>query len=343
MQKKLLRLHESMGKFCRKIVVLEYGTTPEEQVKNLSILNKLALSLNDGDNIYFDISHAYRSLSFYELLAVNLAKNVMMRNIRIEMVSYAMLEASRLYGGKTPIVDMTQLIELLDWARAVDDYNRSGHFHLLLELLKGSNKIGTFFKKQMSKKVRQAFTTLVETMSANNNYGDYKHMIELIFNALTNQNIVLEHPLLLIVNKIMSQIYDFFCPYKDDNIALLLASVLWKIRKGQIVLGALLLVDAVESVCLDILGKKFEDEEEARDMIHAKLINAYSEDKYVSRLIINYNAVRKYRNKLAHGKPVDNRMLSIHIENEAVEILSLYTKYFAPDRPQREMLKMLFT
>ena len=80
-----------------------------------------------------------------------------------------------------------------------------------------------------------------------------------------------------------------------------------------------------------------------RDMIHAKLINAYSEDKYVSRLIINYNVVRKYRNKLAHGKPVDNEKLSMHIENEAVEILSLYTKYFAPDRPQREMLKMLFT
>ena len=45
-------------------------------MKNLSILNKFTLSLNEGDNIYFDISHAYRSLSFYELLAVNLAKNV---------------------------------------------------------------------------------------------------------------------------------------------------------------------------------------------------------------------------------------------------------------------------
>ena len=76
----------------------------------------------------------------------------MMRNIRIEMVSYAMLKASRLYGGKTPIVGMMQLIELLDWARAVDDYNRSGHFHLLLELLKGSNKIGTFSRSKCQKK-----------------------------------------------------------------------------------------------------------------------------------------------------------------------------------------------
>ena len=109
-------------------------------VENLSILNSLADSLKDGDRIIFDISHAFRSLPFYELLAINLAKSILKRDIRIEFVSYGMLEASSLYGGRTPIVDMTQLIELLDWTRAIDEYNRKGSFDLLTDLLKGNGE-----------------------------------------------------------------------------------------------------------------------------------------------------------------------------------------------------------
>ncbi|MCL2410417.1 MAG: TIGR02221 family CRISPR-associated protein [Treponema sp.] len=196
-KKDLVKLKETMGDFCRDIVVLEYGATPEEQLKNLTILNKLAEMLKDGDIVYFDISHAFRSLPFYELLTINLAKSILQRSISIEMVSYAMLEASSLYGGKTPVVDMTQLIELLDWTRAVDEYNRNGRFDLLLKLYKSDNKIGQHIKNQMSRQASIAFNKLVETMSSDNNAGDFKGMVDSPVAALENPNKVLEHPTLI--------------------------------------------------------------------------------------------------------------------------------------------------
>jgi len=346
MRKVLEPLKETMGRDCREICVLEYGSTPDEQLKNLTILNKLAESLKDGDIVYFDISHAFRSLPFYELLAVNLAKNILQRDIRIEMVSYAMLEASKTYGGKTPVVDMTQLIELLDWTRAVDEYNRKGQFVLLHELWKGKdNKIGERIDKQLSNKTRKAFKVLVETMSSDiHNHDDLQTMVNLSLEALSNPNKVLEHPILMIIQEIMKQVTAHFEPYKDDHIALLLASVLWKIKKGQLVLGALLLVEAIESACIDVVGGKLYDNN-LQNKIHEKLVYAPPQsDKYVRDFVKRYNELRKeIRNKLAHGKNANVENLSLHLENAAIEFLVMYVEQFAPGKPKRELLKGLFT
>jgi len=358
MQKELLPLKAALGPFCRNICILEYGMTPDEQLKNLVILNKLAKSLENGDKIYFDISHSFRSLPFYELLTVNLAKNILQRNVTIEMVSYGMHEVSDDLDGNTPIVDMTQLIELMEWTRAVDEYNRVGKFDLLLELWKGKlvsvgsskerqqdSAIGRRIDQQLSNKVRKAFTKLVEMMASDNyNQYDVHAVINQTIEALESQHEVLSHPVALIIHQIMAQVAEHFEPYKDDRIASILAFVLWKIKKGQNVIGALLLTDAAESMCMDVIGKDIEDDE-ARDKVHARLIRAKyvrHGDKYVNAFTDKWNAIRIIRNNLAHaGKPNVND-LSLNLSESTMQIISLYVKRFAPGKPERELLKDLF-
>ncbi|MDR1194705.1 MAG: TIGR02221 family CRISPR-associated protein [Peptococcaceae bacterium] len=346
-QKRLARLKDTLGDFCRDIVVLEYGVTADEQLSNLTILNRLATSLKDGDVIYFDISHSFRSLPFYELLAVNLAKSVSRRDIRIEMVSYAMFEASGLYAGKTPIADMTQLIELLDWTRAIDEFNRKGKFDLLQELLKSENKIGQYIRGKMNRPLRQAFSRLVETLSANN-HGDLKGMIAMVGTALQNFNqdesgsesgSDASNPVVLkFIYDIMTRVYEDFKPYKDDQIALLLASVEWKIKKGQDVLGALLLMDASESMCLDVLGKKIDDDNE-HYLVHDKMRLARSGDPDVKEFLKGYNENRRMRNALAHVTSGKDNGLSPRLKSAAEYFKRGYLERFAPGKPGRELLR----
>ena len=336
MQEKLKRLKDSMGSTCRDIVILEYGKTIREQFTNLAILNNLAKSFEDGDEVYFDISHSFRSLPFYELLAINLAKSILEKDIRIEMVSYGMYEIRENKNDKTPIVDMTQLIELLDWTRAVEEYNTKGSFELFMELLNKSI-IGDKFYELMSEDIKQSFECLVKTMSLVNNSGDFKAMMELTARSINDPNRSLDHPLLMIINKLSCEIFEYFQDYKDDALALLLASVQWKIEKGQTVLGALLLVDAIENVCLTILGMKL-DVYGDRKYVHDKLLNSYSHDTEIYNFASNFKTVNNLRIKVAHAKPADIQIISTQLKKYSKWFLTTYTTYFAPNKPKRQLL-----
>ena len=344
MQNKLDKLKSSMGSICRDIVVLEYGITPEEQLKNLEILNRLADSLQDGDEVYFDISHAFRSLPFYELLAINLAKSIMQKNIRIEMVTYGMYEINEQNGNKTPIVDMTQLIELLDWTRAVDEYNRKGSFDLLLDLMSNKSYIVENFNELMSNKVKQSFMNLIKTMSLTHNYGDLATMIKMSSNALINLNKTLNHPTLMIMYQITKQIIDFFERYKEDRVALIYAFVQWKINKGQIVLGTLLLMDAIECTFLDILGVLYSNKENdkkiykaKRKEVHEKLVYISRADPYVKSYIERYKELRDVRNDLAHPEPIGKKDFLGYMICEAKFFKETYLENLAPGKPKRKV------
>jgi len=79
---------------------------------------------------------------------------------------------------------------------------------------------------------------------SSNNYGDLATMQERLNTVLSHPDKAIEHPALVIIYQIIKQISDYFRPYQNDKVALMLAAVKWKIEKGQTVLGALLPKDA---------------------------------------------------------------------------------------------------
>ncbi|MDR1690072.1 MAG: TIGR02221 family CRISPR-associated protein [Clostridiales bacterium] len=337
----LSQLKETIGDYCREIVVLEYGTTPDELLLNLNLLNQISNSLKDNDIIYFDISHAFRSLPYYELLAVNLAKSSSRVNVKIEMVSYGMFEASKLYDGKTPIVDMTQLIELLDWTRAVEEFNRYGKFDLFKELLGKENQIGKYIKEQISEVAWNAFEKMTNIMASDIYMSDTKDNLKTMLYeagaALSNRNHYFDMPILISIKNVMKQVTDFFRPYNQSQSSLCVAFTLWKLQKEQTVLGAILLMDAIECMCLEILGKNLYGKK-AHKVIHEKLNdyayeyekgnfdNAFFQNNHFKEFIKKFKIARDHRNDVAHVDKPQSDKISKELQETAEWVLDTYNE-----------------
>lgn len=87
-----------------------------------------------GSRVIFDITHGLRSLPMLGFLALSYLRVV--RNVTIERVYYGALELTpREEGALTPVVDLTPLVGLLDWAQAAKRFQDTGDASLFKPLL----------------------------------------------------------------------------------------------------------------------------------------------------------------------------------------------------------------
>lgn len=96
-----------------------------EQIYNL---------IEEGDELYFDITHSFRSNPVIALIISNFAR--IMKNATIKRLLYGNFEAlgpaplvknMMVEQRIAPIIDITSMVELLDWTVAVDSFLRTGN------------------------------------------------------------------------------------------------------------------------------------------------------------------------------------------------------------------------
>ena len=98
--------------------------------KFIEILNEV----NNDDEIYVDITHLFRSLSVMSIVMLEFGK--MYKDFKINGVFYGALNKN----GPSKIVNLRMFLELLEWARALDNLKRYGNGFDLLKLLTNSNQ-----------------------------------------------------------------------------------------------------------------------------------------------------------------------------------------------------------
>ena len=86
--------------------------------------------IQDGDELYFDLTHSFRYLPMLILVLSNYAK--FLKNIRIAHISYGNYEARNEEGS--PIVDLLPLTVLQDWTFAAADFLYNGRSEQLTQL-----------------------------------------------------------------------------------------------------------------------------------------------------------------------------------------------------------------
>lgn len=96
------------------------------------IFNVAFDKLEDGDELYIDLTHSFRYISMLILVLVNYAK--FLKNISIKHVSYGNYEAKKKSTNIAPIIDLMPLVALQDWTFASADYLRNGNASSLKEL-----------------------------------------------------------------------------------------------------------------------------------------------------------------------------------------------------------------
>jgi len=98
----------------------------------LKIFTSTFDELNDGDELYFDITHAFRFLPMLILVLCDYAK--FLKNATIKSITYGNYEARNKENNKAPIIDLLSLSQLQDWTYAAGTYLNSGNVNKLVEM-----------------------------------------------------------------------------------------------------------------------------------------------------------------------------------------------------------------
>lgn len=91
--------------------------------------------MNDGDELYLDITHSFRSLALMSFVMTQFAQSISDKNLKIKGVFYGMFEYRSENNDITPIVNLKILFELQEWIQAIDAIKKYSDFNPLLQLL----------------------------------------------------------------------------------------------------------------------------------------------------------------------------------------------------------------
>lgn len=88
--------------------------------------------LQDGDELYFDLTHSYRYLPMLMLVLGNYAK--FLKKATVCSITYGNYEARDIHKNEAPIVQLLPLSTLQDWTFATADFLKNGYADRLVEL-----------------------------------------------------------------------------------------------------------------------------------------------------------------------------------------------------------------
>ena len=308
----LAQLKETFGEKCLDIVVLRYGLNNKEIFENFQILSSLSEYISDGDTIYFDMTHAFRSLAFYELLAVNYIKDTLGKKIKIDYVSYGMFEFRFENSGVTPIVDQSALIKMLDWTKAMEEYNKFGTGFLLAEFLK-NNATGQYLSQtevenslgiEVTDKELEALQKLASSNILVNNFLAFKNLVitcnTIVENAVRTET---KNPVFYYIFEDLSRRFGKFL---NDDVLLSIELAKWHLEKNRFVQAATVLVGAILNYCSKITGLKISGRRDEPNSVNNLLPGICSQNKHIQDFRDLYIKIRDLRNELAHPEDFES-------------------------------------
>lgn len=132
------RLDSLNLKFKYEPVDIKDGNTEKEIWEIFStVFNKL----KDGDELHFDVTHAFRSIPLLVMVLINYAK--FLKNVKVEKIYYGAFESLGSPADVVkipvekrfvPVLDLTSLSELQDWTKAASDFVDFGSVKRITEL-----------------------------------------------------------------------------------------------------------------------------------------------------------------------------------------------------------------
>jgi CRISPR-associated DxTHG motif protein len=112
-----------------EVLTIPEGHSEEELWQ---IFQKLTDAVEENEELYFDITHSFRSLPFLSFLAIAYLKAA--KNVQVKGVLYGAHEA-RDDNNQSPVFDLTAFVQLLDWLTAVNQFTATGNAEYLAKQL----------------------------------------------------------------------------------------------------------------------------------------------------------------------------------------------------------------
>lgn len=274
-----------------KCFLVSYGLNDNELWSNFEQYLKMSEYINDGDEIYLDITHSFRSLAIMSFLMTQFIEQVRQKDIRLGGIFYGMWEYSGQNNNITPVVDMSILAEIQEWTKAVGYLKYFGNATMLYELISNNCAFHT------DKDTKNVFMHLSNNISMGNITGIYEAV-----QTVKRRISILEtssNPVAAYLSKDIKEFVSSLDYEKETDFSLALAK--WFMANRNYGMSYLVLYDFVIAKICELNGlnpDNKEDQEQAKNIIY-KL--AHSPDRRLSVFYETVKNIRKIRHSIAHS------------------------------------------
>jgi CRISPR-associated DxTHG motif protein len=169
-----------------------------------------------GAEVIFDITHSLRSLPMLGFLALSYLKVV--RHVTIKRVYYGALDLTPREGDfrLTPVLDLTPLVALLDWAQAARRFQDTGDASLFKPLL-------TMQRAADYNAVSRQLDSLSRNIAVNRGLNipqEAEKMLRVLKTAEQGQLEAHQTPFALVLRQLEAQVRPLAAPQNDDQLTL---------------------------------------------------------------------------------------------------------------------------
>ncbi len=285
-----------------KGIVIKYGVDNKENLENFHSIIEIEKEIEDGDEIFIDITHSFRSMSFWLFLIMTYLKDVSNKNIEIKNITYGMFEAQN-EKKETPIVSLNLFIDILKWFKGASELKNYGNSYSILEELE---------KNLEDKDIKNELENFSNAM--NINYIDSLKESLKNFDTIKNKLDNLEGPGKYIVPQIFENFINEFKFQNDEKLSneekkyLLRAKLAkWHCDQKRYTMAAININEAIVDFIMDVLTFPIKDtkaktsETDLAKIWLEKIEKIEDEDEEIKKYGTMYVETRSIRNKSAHS------------------------------------------
>ena len=217
------------------------------------IFSTLYKELQDGDELYFDVTHGFRNLPMLVIVLGNYSK--FLKNTTVRSITYGGFENKDKATGYAPIINLLPLSMLQDWTFAAADYLQNGNVNDLKSLCissitpvlassKGKDENAVSLRKFL--KTLETYTEEVKSCRGRDLYS------KATVCNLYGQIGYIGETIIAPMNPIIEKMRDSFTPYVDgDELQNLYLSAQWCFTKGLYQSAITILQEAiVTGICV---------------------------------------------------------------------------------------------
>ena len=301
-----LEIEKFNATFDKKIkgIVIKYGVDNKENLENFHSIIEIEKEIEDGDEIFIDVTHSFRSMSFWLFLIMTYLKDVSNKNINIKNITYGMFEAPN-EKKETPIVSLNLFVDILKWFKGASELKNYGNSYSILDELE---------KNSMDKDIKNELENFSDTM--NINYIDSIEESLKNFNTIKDKLNNLEGPGKYIIPQVFKNFINTFeLPNKEklsneEKKYLLRARLAkWHFNQKRYSMAAININEAIVDFIMDALNFPNIDTEIKTDKTRLAKIWLEQikevEDEEIKKYGTMYVETRSIRNKIAHS--LDNK------------------------------------
>ncbi|HHV71623.1 MAG TPA: TIGR02221 family CRISPR-associated protein [Clostridia bacterium] len=277
-----LRSSASGGSHC---YIIDYGLNEAELWNNFDVIMRIGENLKKDDEIYLDITHAFRSIPFFVYLMLDLIGILKFKNdFKLSGLYYGMLDVIE-EMGHAPVVDLSSLYHITLWTRGAYNFINYGNGYLLADLIKDT---------RISENIKNISDIV------NINYiDDFKKEIDRLTFLLEDIN--LSEPVIKYMQPYLMSFTDRFKGISSGG-QLQFALAKWYFDNKRFVQGYICLAESIITRILEIYGKVSWDKgnrEKIKGLIYNKL--RFDSRPEYNQIYEKYEAISETRNLIAHA------------------------------------------